>query len=243
MPQRIQKQVTARQRWLTEGVVPTIPAGSITSVELGGDITTAGKALLDDANASAQRTTLGLGTAATSASSDFATATHNHSATEITTGTVATARLGSGTANSTTYLRGDQTWATPAGGSTWTAIESNLSATPKFRGSFTITDAAISSTSKILIQQAPGPYTGKGTRADEAEMIKIKCIAYPGTGQCTVKWETEGYYSIFNRYLIGNNGNQNQITTHGAAYGDSLSPIPKRIGKVRGNIKFIYQVN
>ena len=38
------------------------------------DLTTAGKALLDDANATAQRTTLGLGSAATSETTDFATA-------------------------------------------------------------------------------------------------------------------------------------------------------------------------
>lgn len=35
----------------------------------------------------------------------------------IASGTVATARLGSGSATSSTFLRGDQTWATPAGGS------------------------------------------------------------------------------------------------------------------------------
>ena len=39
-------------------------------------------------------------------------------ASNLTSGTVVTARLGSGTANSTTYLRGDQTWATVSGGVT-----------------------------------------------------------------------------------------------------------------------------
>ncbi len=40
----------------------------------------------------------------------------------LTTNTVATARLGSGTANSTTFLRGDQTWATPVTGVSSKAI-------------------------------------------------------------------------------------------------------------------------
>ena len=37
-------------------------------------------------------------------------------ATKITSGTVPTARLGSGTANNSVFLRGDNTWATPSGG-------------------------------------------------------------------------------------------------------------------------------
>jgi len=41
---------------------------------------------------------------------DAAAASHSHHADDITSGTVATARLGSGTASSGTWLRGDQTW-------------------------------------------------------------------------------------------------------------------------------------
>lgn len=46
-----------------------------------------------------------------------AASSHSHGAGDITSGTMATARLGSGSASSSTFLRGDQTWASPPGGS------------------------------------------------------------------------------------------------------------------------------
>lgn len=78
---------------------------------------------------------------ATSAKAD---ASHTHAASDIVSGTIATARLGSGTANSTTFLRGDGSWQTPAGG-----------------GGGTVTSVDISGGTGV--SASGGPITGSGT--------------------------------------------------------------------------------
>jgi len=77
------------------------------------DSTAAGRALITAADAVAQRAAMGLGSAATSSSGAFATASHAHAGTDITSGTIAPARLGSGSANSGTILYGDNVWRAP----------------------------------------------------------------------------------------------------------------------------------
>lgn len=62
----------------------------------------------------------GGGDALTAADIGAAATSHTHAASDIASGTIATARLASGTANSTTYLRGDQTWASVSAGITGT---------------------------------------------------------------------------------------------------------------------------
>jgi len=63
------------------------------------------------------------------------------------------------------------------GGLTLGTAEVNLGSAPKHGGKFTISGSGLTVGKPVLIQQASGPYTGKGTRADEAEMDQVSVTA------------------------------------------------------------------
>jgi collagen triple helix repeat protein len=122
------------------------------------------------------------------------------------------------------------------GGGGWTIVEANLGGvgSERWSGRFTVVDAAITASSKVMIHQAPGPYTGKGTRADEAEMDPLWCVAEPGSGQATVYWRTMAG--------VGHTFPEIRGTQPNLSPNLAVSIVQRVLGLVRGNVKFMYQV-
>jgi hypothetical protein len=137
--------------------------------------------------------------------------------------------------------KGD-TGAPGGGGGSATTVEVNTGSAAIWQGKFTITDGTITSSSKVLCWQAPGPYTGKGTMADEAEMAPVEVLAVePATGTAVVKWRSvQGFHP-----RIELSRPLNRTPASAVAFdivGEREIQGMKVLGKVRGNIKFSYLV-
>lgn len=145
----------------------TLKSGAVSTGAVGNDAITESKLASDavtDAKVSPtaainQSKIAGL----TNALADKAASSHTHPAADIVSGTVAPARLGSGSATSSTYLRGDSTWATIPTGPTTTTKRVTLTfgspnsglanGTPTAIGANTVNSRALN-----MLQKAPVRY-------------------------------------------------------------------------------------
>lgn len=94
-----------------------------------------------------------------------------------------------------------------AGGAlTFKVAEVNLGAVARRSGKFTIAGVALTIGKPVVISQAVGPYTGKGTLADEAEMDEVQVTGSVTSATVITCYWASQYRVVGNfkfNYLIG----------------------------------------
>jgi hypothetical protein len=79
------------------------------------------------------------------------------------------------------------------GNPTFQTVEVSLGTSARRSGKFTIAGTGMTVGKPVLITKAVGPYTGKGTRADEAEMDLIVATAsVTSSTEITAYWQSLG---------------------------------------------------
>ncbi len=129
-----------------------------------------------------------------------------------------------------------------AGGAiTPTLIEVDLGATPVWEGKFTITDGDIDTSSMVFCWQAPGPYTGKGTLADEARLTPVHVLAVESRlGEAIVYWQTLPIVVDSLKYTISSPLGGGTAANSGTNRDRQV--VARRTNRVRGSVKFLYVV-
>jgi len=118
-------------------------------------------------------------------------------ASNLSSGTVATARLASGTANSGTYLRGDQTWAAISSGLTIsddTSTNATRYLTFTSATSGTVSSENVSS-SKLTFNPSTGKLTVTGFTASNNLIAPVGNVAARDSTQGSIRYNTE-YFQL-----------------------------------------------
>lgn len=153
---------------LSDARTPTAHTHTLSAITDAG--TAASRNAPAAGDAASSEVVLGADTRLTNARSPT---THSHAAADITSGTIATARLGSGTADATTFLRGDSTFAAPP----VTSVDGGT-------GVVTITKARVY---EFLRGSAPSDATGTNgsytwTLPSDAKLVEYFMVGAGGGG-------------------------------------------------------------